>query len=152
GLWRDRRARVQVGLAAIAVAAATAPFLLPYIELRRLGFSPRSLDETRRFSADVYAYLTADPNLPLGGPVAQAWPYAEGVLFPGLTIVALAMFGVVCARSQRRADPLATLAVLVALAWAAVVVALLFDNSIRLPGIKITSLSRVLAVGAMAGT
>ena len=33
-----------------------------------LGFSPRSLTETRRFSADVYGYFTADPNLRLWGP------------------------------------------------------------------------------------
>ena len=50
------------------------PFLLPYLELRRLGFSPRSLTETKRFSADVYAYFTADPNLRLWGPIASAWP------------------------------------------------------------------------------
>src|SRR5262249_24575143 len=73
GLWRDRRARVQVGLAAIAVAAGTAPFLLPYIEVRRLGVSPRSLDKTRRFSAGVYAWLTADPDLRLRGASAEAW-------------------------------------------------------------------------------
>ncbi len=55
-----------------------------------LGFNPRSLDETTRFSADVYAYLTADPNLRLWGSVLQAWPKAEGALFPGFTIAALA--------------------------------------------------------------
>ena len=48
----------------------------------RLGFSPRSLAETRRFSADVYAYFTADPNLRLWGSIAQAWPKSEGLLFP----------------------------------------------------------------------
>ena len=61
--------------------------------LRELGLSPRSLAETRRFSADVYAYFTADPNLRLWGPILQAWPRAEGLLFPGLTIVALAVLG-----------------------------------------------------------
>src|SRR4029079_12694118 len=93
GLWRDRRVLQPVAIACLAVVAATIPFLLPYLELRRLGFSPRSLEETRRFSADVYAYLTADPNLRLWGPIAQPWPHAEGVLFPGLTIVALAAIG-----------------------------------------------------------
>jgi len=53
-----------------------------------------SLAETRRFSADVYAYFTADPNLRVWGSIAQAWPRSEGVLFPGLTIVILAAIGV----------------------------------------------------------
>ena len=92
--WSDRRALMQTGIAIAIVFAATVPFLLPYVELRRLGFSPRSLAETRRFSADVYAYLTADPNLRLWGSVAQAWPKSEGLLFPGLTIVVLAAIGI----------------------------------------------------------
>jgi hypothetical protein len=173
GRWRDRRAIAQVVLAGAAVAAATVPFLLPYVELRRLGFSPRSLEETRRFSADVYAYLTADPNLRLWGPIAQAWPHAEGVLFPGLTIVALAVLGAI---RRGAAPPVAPavppppamdasrlgprnhegmryrrVATIVAIAWLVLVVALLFDYSIRLPGLKITSLSRVLAAGGVAG-
>ena len=74
----------------VAVFVVTVPFLLPYLELSRLGFSPRSLAETRRFSADVYGYLTADPNLRLWGPIAHAWPRSEGLLFPGVTIVVLA--------------------------------------------------------------
>jgi hypothetical protein len=173
GRWRDCRVIVQVAFASLVVAAATVPFLLPYAELRRLGFSPRSLAETQRFSADVYAYLTADPNLRLWGPIAQAWPHAEGVLFPGLTIVALAVAGAV----RSYAPPLGAQAfpapppingsairqrgpegvryrratTILAIAWLAIVVALLFDYSIRLPGLKITSLSRVLAAGGAAG-
>jgi len=115
--WRDRRALVHVAIVCVVVAVATAPFLLPYIELRRLGFSPRSLAETRRFSADVYAYLTADPNLRFWGPIAQAWPHAEGVLFPGLTIAILAIVGawrgdgkpegLRCRNAERSRDPVA---------------------------------------------
>jgi hypothetical protein len=146
GAWRDRRAIALLAIAAVVVVAATVPFLVPYIELRRLGFSPRSLDETRRFSADVYAYLTADPNLRLWGPIAQPWLHAEGVLFPGVTIVALAIVGALrhSAWRYRRAIPMCTLA------WIAIVIALLLGYSIRLPGIKITSLSRTLALGAVA--
>src|SRR5262249_13049337 len=76
GRWRDARALARVGAACAIVAVAAVPFLLPYLELRRLGFSPRSLAETRKFSADVYAYFTADPNLRLWGSVWQAWPHA----------------------------------------------------------------------------
>jgi hypothetical protein len=178
GLWRDRRTLLHVAIACIAVALITAPFLVPYVELRRLGFSPRSLAETRRFSADVYAYLTADPNLRLWGPVAQAWSHAEGVLFPGLTIAILAMIGALrgdCAlegvRCRHGAPPRVapdpprpsvaqafrpahgrSVALQIAgVLWIAVVVALLLGYSIRLPGIKITSLARVLAVGGIAG-
>jgi len=47
-LWRDRRVVQQVAIAGAAVVAATIPFLLPYLELRRLGFSARSLAETNQ--------------------------------------------------------------------------------------------------------
>ena len=161
GLWRDTRALVRAGLAIAIVLAATAPFLMPYLELRRLGFNPRSLAETRRFSADVYAYLTADPNLRLWGSIAQAWPRSEGLLFPGLTIVVLAALGISgrpdgTAETTRNAEQtfsqrswrsLRFLLIVIA----AVIATLLLGFSIRLPGIKITSLSRVLAVGGLAG-
>src|SRR5262249_46693838 len=101
-LWSDSRTLARTGAAIAIVIGATLPFLLPYVELRRLGFSPRSLPETRRFSADVYAYLTADPNLRLWGSIAQAWPKSEGLLFPGLTIVVLAAIGLL--RSEETAE------------------------------------------------
>ena len=155
GLWRDRRVLAHLAIACVAVAALTIPFLVPYVELRRLGFSPRSIEETRRFSADVYAYLTANDGLRLWGSIAQPWPHAEGVLFPGLTIVALALAG---ALRWRRTDddagpssaPPRSIAAAIAIgAWMALAVALLFDFSVRLPGLKITSLSRVLISGAI---
>src|SRR4029079_14482894 len=93
GLWTDAPALTRVARAIVIALGATVPFLLPYLELRRLGFNPRSLAETRRFSADVYAYFTADPNLRVWGSLAQAWPKAEGLLFPGLTIAVLAAIG-----------------------------------------------------------
>ena len=42
------------------------------------GLDQKSLME---FSADVYAYLTADPNIRLWGTLVQAWPWPEGALF-----------------------------------------------------------------------
>ena len=144
--------------AIVVVFAATAPFLWPYVELRQLGFSPRSLTETRRFSADVYGYLTADPNLRLWGPIAQVWPRSEGLLFPGLTIFALAAFGAirrpVLREPQDRPEPRRRAAKAGHYLWlaaAGLLLVLLFGFSIRLPGIKITSLSRVLVVCAIAG-
>jgi hypothetical protein len=162
GLWSDARTLVRVCVAIGLVIAATAPFLLPYVELRKLGFSARSLTETQRFSADVYAYLTADPNLRLWGPIAQAWPKSEGLLFPGLTIVVLAAIGVGRRRTEKTGETaehaglnssrraLRSLRFFLIVIPSAVIVALLLGFNIRLPGIKITSLSRVLLVYAIA--
>ncbi|HEX3645035.1 MAG TPA: hypothetical protein VHT95_05465 [Vicinamibacterales bacterium] len=162
-LWSDGGALLSVVTAVTIVLAATLPFLLPYVELRRLGFSPRSLTETRRFSADVYAYFTADPNLRLWGSIAQAWPKPEGLLFPGLTIVVLAAFGIggwdeektgtIAGIADTTSAPrsLRSLPFFLVVGPAALVVALLLGYSIRLPGIKITSLPRVLGVCAVAG-
>jgi hypothetical protein len=190
GRWTDRRALLCAVAACGIVFVGTAPFLLPYLELRRLGVSPRSLIETRRFSADVYAYFTADPNLRLWGPIAQAWPKAEGLLFPGLTIVVLAVLG--AARSATLKDspykeagsaatsnvgrPFPTSARwesgelrglaeapsarrrqgrqfvrIAATVVALLIITLLLGYSIRLPGLKITELSRVLIIAAGAG-
>src|SRR4051794_30002434 len=133
--------------AAVAIVLAfPAPFLFPYLELRRLGFAARTMAETRKFSADVYAYFTADPNLWLWGPLAQAWPKSEGLLFPGLTIVALAALG--AGRERVRKPPVLQLLEIV---MAAIAIALLLGFSIRLPWIKITSLWRVMAVAAIGG-
>ena len=160
GLWKDPRALWPVAAAGAVVLAATVPFLLPYLELRQLGFNARSLAETRKFSADVFAYFTADPNLRLWGSVARAWPKPEGLLFPGLTIVLLAALGAARGRSTEGAHGLAPgdrtthsrAPLLVALsATGTIIVTLLLGFSIRLPGIKITSLSRVLVFGALAG-
>jgi hypothetical protein len=164
-LWTNTRVLLSILGAAAAVALATLPFLIPYAELRRLGFNPRSLVETRRFSADVYAYFTADPNLRFWGPLAQAWPKAEGLLFPGVTIAGLAATAVwrTSSSSVRAASspteanesalpPVrhARLYALAGLAFVAVVALLLLGRPIRLPGLRITSLARVLAAGAIA--
>jgi len=159
-LWTDMPTLIRAGLAIAIVIGATVPFLLPYLELRRLGFNPRSLAETRRYSADVYAYFTADPNLRLWGPVAQAWPKSEGLLFPGLTIAVLAAIGLTyeeetaettenagnrfSSRAPRSPRFLLFVTVL------ALIVTLLLGFSIRLPGLKITSLSRALGVSSIA--
>jgi len=154
-LWTDRRALVRAAGMCAVVFIVTLPFLLPYLELRRLGFDPRSLTETKRFSADVYAYFTADPGLWFWGPHASAWPRAEGSLFPGLTIVLLAAFGAVARHTWtggREGRPPAwhrLLMVVVIACWLAVLL-LLFGKSIRLPGLRITEFSRTMIVAAGA--
>ena len=146
--WTHVAVLGRLALAAAVVAVVTLPFLIPYMELRRLGFSPRSLNETTRFSADVYAYFTADPNLRVWGSLAQAWPKAEGSLFPGLTILGLAGTAIGSAwRGARvhRKSPNAlvgrALAVLAAISLA-VVVSLLLGYRIRWGAIRVTSLAR----------
>jgi hypothetical protein len=153
GLWRERRIVLSMAAACAMVFIVTAPFLLPYLELRRLGFNPRSLGETERFSADVYAYFTADPNLRIWGPIARAWPRAEGLLFPGLTISLIAVIGAGADLGRPRAEqapPLRMTWAVVAIAGV-VISALLLGWSIRLPGLRITSFPRALAVAAGAG-
>ena len=157
GLWTDRRALIRAAAACAVVFIATAPFVLPYLELRRLGFSPRSLTETKRFSADVYAYFTADPSLWFWGPRANVWPKAEGLLFPGLTIVVLAACGAAGRRAGARSAPEALrhsalhriLTAIVIGCWLAVLL-LLLGGSIRLPVLKITELPRAMVVAAAA--
>jgi hypothetical protein len=167
-----------VAAAFAIVLLATVPLLLPYVELRRLGFESRSLAEVEKFSADVYAYFSADPNLWLWGSIARAWPRSEGLLFPGVTVVVLALVGVVArpnvarpnvARAETVARGFSRVArgVIVArgfsraiernalpifvLASGAIIVTLLLGFSIRLPGIKIASLPRALIVVAGLG-
>ena len=123
----------------------TAPFLLPYLDLRDLGFSPRGPREVDRFSADVYAYLTADAKSARVGIDRAAWPRAERALFPGITVVALAAVALQRAGARPRFAAWFTAA---AIAAKLIVLALLFGWSLRLPRCKITSLgSAVLVVG-----
>jgi hypothetical protein len=158
-LWTHARVLLPLCAAVIAVAALTVPFVWPYTELRAHGFSPRSIAETRRFSADVYAYFTADANVRLWGGLVRAWPKAEGALFPGFAIVILAAAGVYQAAlhcfapNGRRAGGRAFLAPsLVLAALGTATAALLLGSSIRLPGLKITSFPRALTLTAAAGT
>ena len=156
-LWTDARTLARVAAAVAAVVLATTPFVLPYVRLRHMGFGPRSLEETEHFSADVYAYLTADPNLWVWGRVFHAWPRAENALFPGLTIVVLAAIAI--AASWRHARSAAHRYTLLErggtyksiVAWAlglsaAVLVAILLGWTLRLPVLRITRFDRVLFI------
>jgi hypothetical protein len=101
GLWRNRRLWLELFGAAVAVAAMTAPFLLPYGALRGQGFAERSLNEVFRFSADVYSYGTASGEQLLWGTLMQAFPKSEGELFPGFVAVLLAIIGIMVVDRRR---------------------------------------------------
>jgi hypothetical protein len=157
--WRDTRTLALLAATIGIVVIAAVPFVLPYLRLRQLGFMPRSLSETDRFGADVYAYLTTDANLRIWGGVMRAWPKAEGWLFPGVTIIVLAGVAVVTSWRDARLTPRATTeraereraarglsrALAAALIICAVLtVAVLFGWSLRLPFAKITNFERLL--------
>ena len=112
----------------------------------------RSIGETDRFSANVYAYLTADPNVqPLGRRDARVAAPRRTRCSPALTIVALAAIAIVVAWRQRaRSAPRRSSHGDRCSAWMArgrlrgVLVAMLFGWTLRLPFLKITSPDRVL--------
>jgi hypothetical protein len=64
----------------------------------------RTLTETDHFSADVYAYFTADVNLWLWGSLVRAFAKPEGSLFPGLTIGLMAGFAILIQWRSARSD------------------------------------------------
>jgi len=105
-LWRDRSIWIALSLSGIGVVAATVPFLLPYLELRRLGMMPRPLGEVIYYSADVYSYLTAHGAHRLYAGYLRAFPKSEGDLFAGFIPLFLAGLGVsMHARSLWRRAP-----------------------------------------------
>ena len=93
-LWTDLKMWMEVGATGVGVALLTLPFLLPYLELRRLGFQPRSLSEVSTYAADVYSYWTSPAESRLWGRAIRAFPKAEGDLFPSISALALAAAGV----------------------------------------------------------
>jgi hypothetical protein len=95
--WRDARL---VGTLVALLAIDTAivwPFLYPYLELRRLGFPPRTLEELVAFSADVWGYATAPLVNRLWGSWLglTPWLHAENELFAGGVLYLAATVGCV---------------------------------------------------------
>ena len=145
-LWKNARVLAAIAAAGAATAALTVPFMLPYLAVRDLGFSPRGAREVDRFAADVYSYLTAAPNLLVWGTIARAWPKPESALFPGITVVALAAVAVLHAWRAARFAAWFTAA---AVALKVTLLALLFGWTLRLPVLQITSLGRSILVAAV---
>jgi hypothetical protein len=129
-LWRDGRMWAALTVTAAIVTAVTLPFLLPYLELRRLGFGPRALNEVKSFSADVFSYWTAPGESRLWGSLIRAYPKAEGDLFLTMTALILAGFGIArsisLAWAHARTQPAAALRVMTPLMWTVVAAAAIY--------------------------
>ena len=98
GRMHDRRAWVGPLTCAGVGVGLTAPFLYPYVRLRALGQPARPLVAVVQYSADSYAWLTANEQLRFWGARLQTLVRPEGDLFPGvvpllLGVVALALAG-----------------------------------------------------------
>lgn len=96
GRLRDWRAWVALATTGAASAAALLPFMTPYFVLRDQGQRSRSVMEVASFSADTYAYLTAQSNLILWRWL-DLYPRPEGRLFPGLVPIVLTIVGLAAA-------------------------------------------------------
>jgi hypothetical protein len=113
-VWRD------VSVTLVVASIATLPFAMPYL-IRQRG-TRRSLNEVMYFSADLKGWLTASPLMNVWGGL-QTFVKAEGLLFPGLTVVTLAAAGIWLSwRASRAPAPEARRARVVALFGSAALV------------------------------
>lgn len=91
GRARHWRTWVEVATAGAASAAAALPFLLPYARAQALFGHTRPLEELTAFSADLFTYGHAPPQLYLWGPVLHRYGQPEGGIFPGAIPVVMAL-------------------------------------------------------------
>jgi hypothetical protein len=91
----DRRAWLGPVMTALVGIGLTAPFLYPYLQLRWRGQPPRPMAAVVQYSADSYAWLTANDQLRLWSTHLQTFVRPEGDLFPGLVPLTLAVFALV---------------------------------------------------------
>lgn len=90
--------------AGLATALLTMPFAIPYLVVRGQSGQARPLKELTAYSADLMGWLTASPVLKLWGTL-QPFVKIEGYLFPGVTILVLAVLGLWCGwRAMRSHD------------------------------------------------
>jgi len=85
----DPRAWLGPAVTALVAAALTAPLLHPYLRLRALGQPARPLAAVSHYSADAFAWLTANDQLRFWGSRLRLMERPEGDLFPGLVPIAL---------------------------------------------------------------
>lgn len=104
GQWRASRLWSRLAVAAILTMALGLPVLLPYARSQQAEGFGRTLVEASRHSASVQAYTQVPPDNLLYGRTGLLEPRApalgqpdrrqiEHQLFPGLVLIALAVFG-----------------------------------------------------------
>jgi hypothetical protein len=103
GLWRRWRFWAGAAFAAGLSVAIVLPFFLPYLELQQGEGFARSLDDSRRWSANWRSYVAS-------GAWAHRWvlahldPWIE-VLFPGVVTTVLGLLGVAGLAGAARVRP-----------------------------------------------
>ena len=101
GLWRHWRFWAGAAFAAALSIAIVLPFFLPYLELQQGAGFARSLDDSRRWSANWRSYVAS-------GTWAHRWllayldPWVE-VLFPGIVTTVLGLAGLAVLAGATRA-------------------------------------------------
>lgn len=93
GLWRQPRYWYAIGIGAAVAVACVTPFFIPFLTIQEGGFY-RTLDESRRYSANLASYLASPAHahrwlLELGAAFGR-W---REVMFPGFIAVALGIAG-----------------------------------------------------------
>ena len=92
---RRRLRELQAWLGPVITATVgiglTAPLLYPYVRLKAQGQPARPLAAVVQYSADTYAWLTANDQLWFWGARLQRLVRPEGDLFPGLIPIALTL-------------------------------------------------------------
>lgn len=103
GRLADRRAWVALALMGIVATLITLPFLLPYLEAKRILGTTRPYTEIVAFSANLLAYLNTPPQVYAWGSLLNQHPQPEGDLWPGLVpiVAGLAAVGLWWQRAAR---------------------------------------------------
>ena len=101
GQLRDRRAWLGPLVSAGIGIGLTAPFLYPYARLRALGQPPRPLVAVVQYSADTYAWITANEQLRFWGTRLATLVRPEGDLFPGVVPLGLVFVALALAALRR---------------------------------------------------
>jgi hypothetical protein len=86
----DLRAWIALAVCGAAAIGATFPFVWPYLAVQRSGSFNRQPAEVQRYSADLAAWVTANPALRLWG---RLHAYGDVALFPGVAALAMLLLG-----------------------------------------------------------
>jgi hypothetical protein len=107
GQWRSRRLALRLGVAAVVAFALTLPVMIPYVRSQQAEGFGRSLFEAASHGAALQSYRQVSPDNLVWGrsgllvptPPAPGTRDRRGVeqqLFPGLTVLLAAAFGLFC--------------------------------------------------------